>query len=635
VKIWSDLWGILENTDATDYMDKMAHLKYLGDDICKVGIQMSTEQRLLYMEALVVQGDVNLATQLWESMESSFNGTDKLKQYRRLGINIFCRKGQVDQALQVASKLLQNTDQVLDCRVLLPIIQACLISHKEYGARMAWALYVRLRLKLGPHMEMNDYDIVTTSFLKAGHAKLALGAFKDMMLSPGIPAGQDSISLYRGVTHVDDKLDSLSIKEKELALHNSTTLTKLPPQFNNKFFYGSLIKKLIGEGELDSAKKVLDFASDMGIRPDSRHMNGLIGAWFRAGSGRNAGLAEDMAWKMINTRLRFVQKRDATSKPEGRVRSVLATPRNPDIVSMSTPCATIETFCILMHEYRLRQNHHRLLELFDTLRDSQIAPNTFFMNELLRMDSRGHKRDWAWTTYLSLTKSGKVRPDYETFTVLYELACQSLDPVQSLRSDKNLTKFTVPQQLFAEMMKYKASLEREGGVPQELYDAIILSFSLAEDQAGTAVAMRALQKHFGSFPNDETARTIILQLARLGQTNSAGYRSRRLNIRNSATKQRIALVTRILQKFKQDRSEFLLEQGIVFDDLSEEQKLGEALLVLSYLLRHAFETKTAPENRVIYTALEVSKRAAEAMGVPECAPWGDDVYDVYETSEML
>jgi hypothetical protein len=61
--------------------------------------------------------------------------------------------------------------------------------------------------------------------------------------------------------------------------------------------------------------------------------------------------------------------------------------------------------------------------------------------------------------------------------------------------------------------------------------------------------------------------------------------------------------------------------------------MGEALLVLSYLLRHAFETKIASENREIYTALEVSKRAAEAMGVPECAPWGDDVYDVYETSE--
>jgi tetratricopeptide (TPR) repeat protein len=634
--VWSGLWKVLSSTYKTEYVERMAHIKYLGDDFCKVGVQMDAKQRLLYVESLLVQGDTDIAAELWESLGKKIESSDNAKEYWKLGVNIFCAQGRLDRALQIASVLLKDTQDVGDYRILLPIIQTCLVSQNKFGVQMAWALYIRLRVKLGPLLEMNDYDIITLSFLEVNRPDLALGAFKDMMLRPETPTGQDSTSLYTALTNTKDGLSSIHVSDRELALHNSVALTKLPSRFKNKFFFGSWLKKLIGEGQLDAAQKVLDFTSEMGICPDAKHMNGLIGAFFREGSGKSAILAEDMAWKMINTRLVFVKTRETLSKLEGPLRAV--PPGIPDKTDVKRiqytpkviPSATIETFCILIQQYRWRQKQEALLDLFDTLRKAEIPPNTDFMNELLNMDSRNHKRDWAWSTYLSLTKAGGVRPNYQTFTVLYGLVCQSLDPIQ-VASPRQRPKFTTPQQLFAEMMKHKAFLEKDGKAPQELYDAIILAFSLAEDQAGTAVALKALQQHFGTFPSEQTARTIILQLTRLGQTNKAGYKSRRLNLSSRITKERYAHVTKILQRFKQERTEALLEQGIVYEELSEEEKLEEASIGLSDLLRHAFQSKIAPEKRKIYTALEVSKRAAEVMGVPECIPWeGRAVVEVSE-----
>ncbi|TVY24993.1 hypothetical protein LHYA1_G005156 [Lachnellula hyalina] len=631
-EIWSGLWDVLSNADPSEDVDRMAHIKYLGDDICKVGIQMDAKQCLLYVESLLVQGDVDIAAGIWEKLGVSIQSSDNAKEYWKLGVNIFCRQDRLDRALQIASVLLKKTKDVADYRILLPIIQACLVSKNIFGVQMAWALYIRLRVRLGPQLDMNDYDILTLSFLEANRPDLAGGVFKDMMLTEDMATVQDSTSLYSSLTGTKDGLKSISISDKELELHKAAALTKLPSQFRNKFFFGSWLKKLIGEGQLDAAQKVLQFTSDIGICPDARHMNGLIGALFREGSGKSMSLAEDMAWKMVNTRLVFVKSRTEFSMLKSPLRAVPLMAHKPDVKHIQKtpsliPRATIETFCILIRQYRTRQKTQALLDLFDTLRKAEIPPNTDFMNELLNMDSRSHKTAWAWNTYLSLTKSGAVRPNYETFTILYNLLCQSLDPVQLGKRPK----FTTPHHLFVDMIKYKACLKEDGKVPRELYDAIILAFGLAEDQAGTAVALIALRQHFDTFPGEQTARTIILQLTRLGQTNKAGYKSRRLNVTNRLTKERYAHVTKILQRFRQERVEELLEQGIVFEELSEEEKLHEAMMVLSDLLRHAFQSKIAPERREILTSLEVSKRTAEAMGVPECIPW--DGLAVVEASE--
>lgn len=624
--IWSGLWIVLSSIDSSEYVDRMAHIKYLGDDICKVGIQMDVKQRLLYVESVLAQGETSVAAELWEEFGIQIQSEDPTgKEYVKLGINIFCRQGRIDKALQLASMLLKDTQKVADYRVLLPIIQACLGSQNETGIQMGWALYIRLKFKLGPAMSMDDYDIITLSFLEADQQTLALAAFRDMMLRPDMPAEQDSTSLYTALTNDQESLGSIQISSKELAHHSAAAMSVLPMAFNNKYFFGSWIKKLIGDGQLDGALKVFHLASDMGIRPDAKHVNGIIGAFFRHGTGNSVSIGERLAWRIINNRLEFVRSRKNPPQFDGVLRAIPTnSPDKSDVQRVGfvrdvATRATIETFCILIHSYRSRQKQEALLKLFDTLREAEIPPNGDFMNELLNMDARSHKRAWAWNTYLSMTRSGNVRPNYETFRVLFGLVCQSLDRLTGVRNE---SKFVSPQELFAEMMDHKESLWKRGVVPRNVYNEIIRAFSLAEDQAGTAVAMRALHYHFGRLPNEQTARSVLLQLTRFGQRNVVGYKSRRLNLGNRATQERLAYVKAILQRFTSERAEALFEEeGIKQEDLTEEQKLGEAAIVLSDLLRHAFRTHYASEVMYMDYDREMSRKVATAMGVPECCPW--------------
>jgi hypothetical protein len=171
------------------------------------------------------------------------------------------------------------------------------------------------------------------------------------------------------------------------------------------------------------------------------------------------------------------------------------------------------------------------------------------------------------------------------------------------------------------MVKRAPDLNRGDKMPRDLYDEVILCFSLAEDQVGTAVALRALQRLFNLYPTEKTVRTVVLQLARLRLRNAAGSRPRRLDL-NKATQARIAQVTEVLAAFKDQRTEELLNHGIKFEELPEEAKLEESLLLLSNLLRYVYQAKM--NGLEAPSASEMSKLTAEQMGVPECDPWAEE-----------
>jgi hypothetical protein len=80
-------------------------------------------------------------------------------------------------------------------------------------------------------------------------------------------------------------------------------------------------------------------------------------------------------------------------------------------------------------------------------------------------------------------------------------------------------------------------------------------------------------------------------------------------------------VTRILEKFREQRVEVLSQQGIAFDELQGDAKAEEMLLLLSDLLRYVAHARITAEQRHNYNAAIASKTAAEQMGVPDCVPW--------------
>jgi pentatricopeptide repeat protein len=617
-RAWTTLWKIFSEEHRTN-LDRMAHINYLGGDMVQAGVPLDSSQQLLYIEACFLERDHKTAFEMWENAKDSF-GSDKnaFRDYLKLGIQMFCQSGQVKQALQTASFLLNTTNDATDCRMLLLIMEACLALRTEAEKKIAWALYIRLRAILGPKMNMQDYDAVTSIFLGANQPDLALGAFKDMMLTGSKSAAErDSSMVYRTTAGIGDGLDLATINNAELKWEDSRTLAKLPAQFNNKFFFGKWIKKLIGDGELEAAKKVLDLMVDRGIYPDAKHMNGLIGALYRTGTVRDQTVAEDLAWKMIAARIQFVEQRAVQSDLKSPLRAVKVGGREGQKALFLAPKATIETFSILVQQYRRRQKQDRLVDLFRTLKKAQIPPNTIFMNQLIMVDAKSHQSQWAWDTYLSLVDTHGVVPDFETFVFLWHLMKKATDPV----SKGSHRPFATCRSLFAEMVKRAPDLNRGDKMPRDLYDEVILCFSLAEDQVGTAVALRALQRLFNLYPTEKTVRTVVLQLARLRLRNAAGSRPRRLDL-NKATQARIAQVTEVLAAFKDQRTEELLNHGIKFEELPEEAKLEESLLLLSNLLRYVYQAKM--NGLEAPSASEMSKLTAEQMGVPECDPWAEE-----------
>lgn len=242
------------------------------------------------------------------------------------------------------------------------------------------------------------------------------------------------------------------------------------------------------------------------------------------------------------------------------------------------------------------------------------------MNQIILTDTRDHKTSMAFETYRSLTARG-VQPNSETFILLWNLMKRLVDPSIGRKIDWQAQYVGSLRQLFAEMMKWKQNLKRDNTFPRELYDLIILSFSLKQDQVGTAVALRALQEQFNIYPDENCIRTIVLQLARLGMLNRVGMKPRRLDISLPMTKGRIGGVTQFFQKVKNERAELLREKGIDPEKLSIEARKEESIVVTVEVLRHVTIARLFGEKRNEYDCFKAAEQAAQQMGVASCVIW--------------
>ncbi len=590
-------------------------------------VPLQNWQRLFYIQAIFTEGESDIAIKHWERLEGTLGrNNDTSTDYWKLGASMYTRHGELKKALGAADVLIQHTNDPAEFRVLIPIMEAFLASNEDRKKQRAWALYVRLKLGLGPQMEMKDYDAVASMFFKANSPDLALGVFRDMMLTGDASAKQyDSAARYANGPAIQSDLDLISIADKEVNWDDPRILAKLPANFNNKFFFGKWIKKLIGEGELDASIKVFNLMNDRGISPDAKYVNGLIGAWLRTGKARNHTLAEDTAWMMIQERLKVVENRRTRSVLSYPLRGVDWDDKPATKLLSHHPQATIETFTLLIEDYRRRQKHDRMRDLLKTLEQAEIRPNTDFMNQLMRLKTE-IPQHYAWDTYTYFTQTQGVQPDFDTYGQLWFLTKRvvdpNLNPAQYPKIVKEIPNTDVPRLLFAEMAKWAPKLTSKGRrLPRELYDMIILSFSLAQDQPGTAVALRALQRHFKMFPNEDTVRTIVYQLARTGLENKKNEygRSVRRRVRFSVKKspvarERVAQVTKLLEGFKARRVDELLQQGVIFDQLGRVERLEESLILMTNLLRHVTQIRMEEGQDVA----ELFQTAAREMGVLNC-----------------
>ncbi|KAG5987632.1 hypothetical protein E4U43_004997 [Claviceps pusilla] len=493
IDVWDLLWTVL-SADESISIHRMAHIAMLSRDMDEAKVTLSPSQQLLSIEAVFVHGWESKAVENWKRSIRALGDerAETFQNYWELGVRMFCRLGDMDQAERAVDKLLEKHS---DPRILMPLIRTYSEQETPESQERAWTTYRKMRDLLGKEMKLVDYDQVVSYFLIANHTENALYAFVDMMS--------------------DGEID---LKKQKY----------LPLVVANKFFLGKWLKRLIGAGDLKGAFKVVNFMRQRGVNASPIHLNGLIGAWQRSGGAGDLECADKLAWDMIESRIRFVKSRAASEGSAASASASAAPAPAPAPASASAPLpwprATLETFSLMAENYRLRKLHPRMEALWEAFRDAEIRPDAFMMNQLLESHLQVGQPKQALDLYHSLVQERGMAPDPYTFSILWKTL-----PVNRLHiiSRESLPdEVATTRTLFRETMQHKSVFENEpDGLDGQLARKILHTFRRLNDQPGFLVALATLKQLFRFSPPEILVLELVMGTTKLSW-DSAPQRSR-------------------------------------------------------------------------------------------------------------
>lgn len=590
-----------------------SHLETLAEDILSNGRDLTQPQWVDYLELLYRNERSDKALALWQSRKdfAADQGSEAANRFWQLGVKIMVANNQLQRAEKEAVSFL-TADESHDPRILIPVAVAWAQSPdipQSANGNRPWTLYLKLKMMLGSNINMDDYDALSVGFLKAGQASLALAIFKDMMLT-GRNSTADSATLYKAALGLVGNLHTSSINESDVNKVSLGALTFLPKDFQNKFFYASWMKKLIGMGEIDSAAKVVELMYERGVSPDPKHLNGIMGAWFREGGPVSRNKAERLGWAMIQERIdRAPHGTGAATKPS--VYDPEAGAGVPRYMQRRVPPASIETFSVLLLYYT-RQGHEQLINyLVRCLSDARLKPNTFFLNHLLYNELRQQNIFGVWSGYQEM--KAILKPDLETFACLWD--CGKLQYTRT-RPEYD-SRFPNARELYKETISWFTSLTphhqkmTRTAFSTQLYEQIVRCFCVSLDLQGTLVALRSLKENFGFFPDQDASRLLIFLIVRITAPQADTTRTRRRPVALlPRSNQNLENAAKLIDALRDYRITRLSEQGIAPEDLDDDaQKQFEVDLmsdVLRAVLRRLSKDTEKVENKI--------RVAAEEMG---------------------
>lgn len=621
----------------TTHAVREAHLRVLVEDAAAAGRALSTPQILSYIQALQENGETKTALDQWEAHQTALSEQrGDLEAYWKLGVQLFAAECDPQRAQDIALAFLAN-DPAREPRVLIPVILAwARQSSTKTSETKAWAIYLQLRAFLGNKMTMEDYDSISIGLLKAGRLNLALAVFKDMMVTGSDPAN-DSTALYKAALGLAGNLHATSVTEDDVNKVSLKALTILPRRLQNRFFYASWMKKLIGMREVDSAASVIELMYERGIRPDAKHLNGIIAAWLREGNAAARDKAERLGWAMIQQKIDKAWEHGQPDFAAGSTKPMVAAAMAqrtqggrpvPKFMQRAVPLANIETFSILLLHYTRRGDDDMAKYLTKCLGDARIQPNSYIINHLLYAELRRQDIHALWQKFQAM-KAMSIRPDLETFACLWDCAKIQYDPGRTAFDPD----FPTARSLFADMLHWlhtqpseRGRATAQGEFSKDLYDQIVRCFCLSRDLHGTLVALFVLRDIFGFYPDETTARTVILQIARMAgvPTGTPRRRLRRLSTM-PRSKENIAHVEQLVELLSTRRAAALRDQGLDPENLDPVEKQHNQLGLLADLLRIVLARMSATPDSV---EGQISAAAAE-MGAAETTanlgqPLGDD-----------
>ena len=622
-KAWTVLWET-HRPISTDDPKWARRLVTLSKDMLSVGRKLDFHQLTLYLEGLQLDGRQDEAIYQWQQLEGDFREDQQANAaYELLGVRVFASNGDPERAEKIALEFLRP-DRSEDSRVLIPILNLWAQRGDAIGLKHAWALYLRFKAQVGDSMTIKDYDNIVMGLLRAEKTDLALAVFKDMMLTKEQIA-QESLALYAKAASLTGKSQSTAIIPADLNNISWRGHIRLPPKYQNKFFYAKLLKRLIGMGKVDFAVSVIQLMYERGIRPDAKHLNGIVGARLRIGTRTAREKAEKMAWAMIYRRLDFVKRRKQCD-PSSTL-TVSGTPDMPSIEDIPVippprsivPKGTIETFALLLHHYARRARYDKVEEMQKCLAMAEISPNSYFINHLLSADLRKGQPLLAWERYERMFQ--ETRPDLETFACLWD--CERAHLVRPLIKAKDT--FPGPRVLLSHMMTWHSGLKDveyvrvQEDFRREIYYQIIDCFALSSDLEGIIVALYSMKERFGMYPDKATVQIVTTSFAHMadGQDQRTTGRVRQ---GDPQRKLRAARMRQIFASMAKQRTIYLAEAGVDtlrrYDPFIQKE---ERLFKLTEFFRAILRSSTADESAVeagIQRAVAVSGVAGLGMDDP-------------------
>jgi pentatricopeptide repeat protein len=611
-KVWDMLWQ-----SQVDLPDNASNLKALAKDALAHAMPLSTQQLVVYIETLWRAGDLTLAIERWTENRGTLGPNPEVaRQFWTLGVQLHCENGQTLEAENIARQCLRY-GTFADTTILLPVIISLVQKNTTESLEKAWACYLHFKEKLGTGIKPKDYESISMALLNRGHPTMALAVFKDMILDSAKPNyfGYNSVSAFRNLVGHAGKGEDSAVTEQQVSRASLVALTVLPRFLQNKFFYASWIKRLIGLGELDTASKVVELMYERGVRPDARHLNGIVGAWLRDGSVEAREKAEQMAWSMVQARIDFVRRRQMGKRTPEMIKSFRGQ-NLPPFVNRLVPSATLETFSILLLHYARYFRKKEAEDLMEVMSEqAMIKPNAFICNHWIRTSLRAQDLEAVWVQYQKMKH--QIKPDLETFACLWDAAKVQWDPSRSAHY-KN---FPTARRLFKEMSDWMSRLPKAQLIrakqeySRELHDQIIRVFCLSADLRGTLCVLHGLQNLFNECPDDATSRIVTISIARLLPADDPGRDpSGRHGSRRKVSSMRLGMraVDEILQLVTDQRAISLMDAGLDLDHLDAQTAKQLRLDVLSDLLviilkRLASQVRGNVENDV--------KNVAHLMGV--------------------
>ncbi|KAH7319966.1 pentatricopeptide repeat-containing protein [Stachybotrys elegans] len=512
--VWELLWDVFA-TDESVHINRLMHISQLSRDMSEAKVTLSPAQQLLTIEAVFVDGWETRALDNWRRCVATLGleSSETFQDFWELGVRMYCRVGDLEQAERAVNRLLVNN---ADPRIMVPVIRTFSEQGTPEGHKKAWNAYRRMRQSLGQSMKIEDYDQVISIFLTANQIENALYAFVDMMS--------------------DGEID---LKKQKY----------LPSVVANKFFVGKWLKRLIGAGDLEGAYSVVEFMSDRGVAAAPIHLNGLIGAWHRSGLADSIAKADELGWKMIESRISFVKSRDSVAVAKA------GQEKKPGPAEV--PRANLETFSLLAENYRVRGLHERLAELWDAFRAAKISPDVFIVNQLLESYIQTGQIKEALQTYETLIQKRGMAPDPYTFSALWKtIAVNRLYEVSQDHAAE-------ARALFKEMITHKSAFPPEG-MDGQLARKILHSFRQLQDNAGFLVALTTLKDVFNFVPSETLVLEMMLGTTKISWNNDT-HRRRLMTAKRELDRELLASVGGNAQALEGERRvqalyEFLQKQ---------------------------------------------------------------------------